>query len=160
MYYPRGTGSADYENGLMWGAKPYRDAAKTLPAPFGQYFRVGGNEYPSGNQEGRIIGIGSAAVASNLNDADVRIYRIRRDYKAIPDDDVTRDAAEYNEISISQVSPTQKADILTQYNTDWKTGRQHTELPTLSEMELPAISIPEISIMMQMQGHCSRRKVS
>ena len=142
LYYPRGTGSADYENGLMWGAKPYRDAAKTRSAPFGQYFRVGGNEYPSGNQEGRIIGIGSAAVASNLNDADVRIYRIRRDYKVIPDDDVARDAAEYNEISISQVSPTQKADILTQYNTDWKNWPTAYGAPYIERNGTPGYQYP------------------
>jgi hypothetical protein len=142
LFYPRGTGSADYEDGLMWGAKAYRDAAKTLPAPYGQPYRVGGNEYPSGNQEGRIIGTGSAAVADNANGAAVYIYRIRRDYKVIPDDDLTRDAAESNEISVSQVNASQKQKVLDQYALDWTTWPVAYGAPYVERNGTPGYQAP------------------
>ena len=79
LYYPRFTAWAIYQDGVMFGGKVYRDAAFTQPGPFNQTIRVGGANYATGGQAGRIVGTGSAAVAQNPNDADVRMFRIRRD---------------------------------------------------------------------------------
>lgn len=117
-YYPRGTANVLYEDGIMWGGKAYLDAAMTQPGPV-QVERVGGSTYNTGTRAGRIVGMGAAAVAANPADADVRIYRIRRDYAIMTDDDLRRDAAESFEIPIGEVTDAQMAQIKSQYETDW-----------------------------------------
>jgi hypothetical protein len=119
VYYPRGTGSAMYEDGLMWGAKVYQDAAKTKPGGLGQPVRIGGNEYNMGNQAGWIVGNGASAVAADQNLPSVRIYRIRRDWNSMTDDEYKRDAGESNEISPSSATNDQIAAIRAQYAKDW-----------------------------------------
>lgn len=125
LYYPRFTAWAIYQDGVMFGGKVYRDAGFTQPGPFSQTIRVGGANYATGGQAGRIIGQGATAVAQNPNDADVRMYRIRRDYKALGgpgnySEELRRDAAESNEIPISEVTDAQMQAVLDQYDKDWK----------------------------------------
>ena len=117
--YPRGTGNAIYTDGIYWGAKCFTNAAKTTSAPR-QLVRVGGKGYAFGMRPGRVIGSGATAVAQNANDADVRIYRIRRDYAAMGTDELKRDAAEINEIPIVEVTDAQIAAVVAQYEKDWK----------------------------------------
>ena len=117
MVFPRGTASVIYEDGIMWGGKVFRDASKTMPAPFGQPYRVGGNEYVQGNQPGPILGFGSNAVASNPSDPVVRICRIRRDWNVMSDDELRKDAAEYN--GYSNVTSVQIQTLKDQYSKDW-----------------------------------------
>lgn len=118
--YPRGTGgNVIYTDGIVWGAKAFTDAAKTTPAPR-QTVRVGGKAYGFGQKAGRVTGSGATAVAANPNDADVRIFRVRRDYASMNDDELRRDAAESNEIPIGEVTDAQVAAIKNQYDKDWK----------------------------------------
>lgn len=119
-YFPRGTGSSIYQDGIMWGGKAYLDAAYTQPAPKSQLIRVGGANYVVGTLEGRIIGEGATAVAANRADADVRAYRIRRDYAVMSDTEKRRDAAEYHEIPVANVTDAQIAAIMSRYELDWK----------------------------------------
>jgi hypothetical protein len=108
-----------YEDGLMWGGKVYQDAARTRPGGQGQPIRIGGNEYNQGNQAGWIVGSGATAVAADLNLPSVRIYRIRRDWNSMTDDEYRRDAGESNEISPSAATPDQIATVKLQYARDW-----------------------------------------
>ncbi len=119
-YFPRGTGSSIYQDGIMWGGKAYLDAAYTQPAPKAQLIRVGGANYVVGTLEGRIIGEGATAVAANRNDADVRIYRIRRDYASMSRTELVRDAADYNEIPEANVTEAQISTLISRYDADWK----------------------------------------
>ena len=61
-YYPRGTSWAIYQDGFVYGGKPYLNAQKTTPAPT-QDMRVNGQSYNVGTREGRIIGTGAASNA-------------------------------------------------------------------------------------------------
>ena len=117
--YPRGTRWVIYEDGIVWGAKCYLDAAKTQPAPNSQLIRVGGGTYNVGNQAGAIIGTGSSATAEDPGGALVRIFRIRRDYPAVTDDDIKKDAAEFYEITVNDVTTAQMQTIRDQYAQDW-----------------------------------------
>jgi hypothetical protein len=64
--YPRGSGKiAVCSSGLLWGAK------------VGSEIRVGGTEYRSGLQPGRIISVGKAEDQANT---DLRVFRVRPDY--------------------------------------------------------------------------------
>ena len=118
-YYPRGTKWAIYQDGFMYGAKAYVDAAKTIPAPFSQLIRVGGSTYGVGTREGYVTGFGAAAVPANPGDADVRAYRIRRDWQIMSDDELRRDAAETNEIGVTEASAAQMQVIKDRYAKDW-----------------------------------------
>ncbi|MBM4161652.1 MAG: T9SS type A sorting domain-containing protein [Ignavibacteria bacterium] len=119
LVYPRGTGSLIYRDGLVWGGKVFQDAAKTIPGGQNQPIRAGGNEYVQGNQPGRIVGSGATAVAADQNLPEVRIYRIRRDWNAMTEDELKRDAGEWNEISPAQATADQIATIKAQYQKDW-----------------------------------------
>jgi hypothetical protein len=88
VYYPVGTGNVVYEDGFIWGAKIFLDAAKTQ-VPTVQPIRVEGSTYSGsgyvGIKAGRVTGFGATAAAVNPNDADVYVYRIRRDYYGMSD---------------------------------------------------------------------------
>lgn len=120
LYFPRFTAWAIYQDGIMWGGKAYRDAAMTQAAPFAQTIRVGGANYIVGTVAGRIIGMGPEAVPQNPNDANVRMFRIRRDYKFMSDEELRRDAANVNEIAIQAVTDAQRQAVRDQYDKDWK----------------------------------------
>lgn len=117
-FYPRGTSWVIYQDGFVFGGKPYVNAALTTPAP-NQDMRVNGQSYNVGTREGRIIGTGAAATRANPADADVRIYRVRRDYAQMATDELRRDAAEVNEKLAADVTEAEMAAILAQYQKDW-----------------------------------------
>lgn len=119
LVFPRGTGSCIYRDGLMWGGKVFQNAAKTIPGGMNQWMRVGGNEYVQGNQPGRIVGSGATAVAADQNLPEVRIYRVRRDWNTMTEDELKRDAGEFNEISPTLATADQIAAIKAQYVKDW-----------------------------------------
>ncbi|GJQ21102.1 MAG: hypothetical protein HBSIN02_14570 [Bacteroidia bacterium] len=124
LYFPRGTANVIYQDGVVFGGKAYLDAGFTTPAP-NQLVRVGGGTYGVGTRAGYVTGSGASAVAADPNAADVRIYRIRRDYTRLKDengnytDDLRRDAAEVNEIPVTEVSDAQMEAVYQQYATDW-----------------------------------------
>ncbi len=117
-YFPRGTKWAIYQDGFVWGGKAYLDAGLTTPAPT-QLIRVGGQTYNIGTRAGRIMGTGATAVAQSPADADVRIYRIRRDYGEMGIQDLQQDAAESFEVPIASVTKSQTDQISDQYEKDW-----------------------------------------
>ncbi len=119
MYYPRGTKWLIYEDGLMWGGKVHRDAGLTTGGPFSQTIRVGGSHYRSGTVNGWINGTGSSGTAQDQNDPLTRAYRVRRDYKVIPESELIRDASELFEVPLAEVTSSQTAAVLDYYNKDW-----------------------------------------
>lgn len=118
--FPRLTASVIYQDGILWGAKTYLDSANTIPAP-NQLIRVGGGTYQVGTRAGRIIGWGSNAVRANVNDPDVRIYRIRRDFAFLARDlsnpEILLDAIEYFETE--NITDSHINQILNWYQRDW-----------------------------------------
>ncbi|AFN73529.1 hypothetical protein MROS_0285 [Melioribacter roseus P3M-2] len=92
--FPKGSNrTAVFQSGFLWGGKVD-----------GQ-FRVGGSVYRQGTVPGRILPDGTPA---NPGDPDVRIYRVRRDYK---DGDLSAELADGDGPSIEA--------IRAQYEKDW-----------------------------------------
>jgi len=92
--FPKGSNkTAVFQSGFLWGGRVD-----------GQ-FRVGGSTYRQGTVPGRILPNGQPA---NPQDPDVRIYRVRRDYK---DGDLSAELADGD-------GPTIEA-IRAQYEKDW-----------------------------------------
>jgi hypothetical protein len=118
LYYPRGTGNLIYQDGVVYGGKAYLDAGLTQPAPR-QLVRVNGGTYGVGTRAGYVNGFGATAVPADPAAPDVRIYRIRRDYRVMTKDELRLDAAAVNEIKPSEVTDAQMQDVLDQYAKDW-----------------------------------------
>ncbi len=122
LYYPRGTGSAIYQDCVVWGGKVFTDAGLTTPGPR-QTVRVGGGTYGIGTRSGKVLdptlGYAVGTGVEDPQSASVRIFRIRRDYYTISASDLTRDAASVNEISETAVTDNQMAAVKAQYETDW-----------------------------------------
>ena len=89
--YPRGTAGAIYYDGLVWGAQVKGEV------------RVGGQAYRVGTQP-------------LLN----HIYRIRKDWAELTSSQVRRDAAEFNNVALADVTEQMTKDIMDQYKNDWK----------------------------------------
>ncbi len=105
VFFPRGTAAAIFQDGIVWGGNVNDGGSQLL--------RVGGQTYSIGTDAGRII---SPGVAARPGDPDVRIYRIRRDYKTA---NLRQDAAEVNEKGLNAVTDGDIATIRAQYETDW-----------------------------------------
>ena len=118
--FPRNTASCIYEDGFVWGAKLYRDSARTQPLTY-QPLRVGGQTYYQGTRQGAVTGFGATAIPTPPTDPRARIYRIRRDYFFMSDAEVRSDAATLNLIPETQVSQAQMQAVRDQYATDWTT---------------------------------------
>ncbi|MFQ5751454.1 MAG: hypothetical protein ACE5HI_05605, partial [bacterium] len=119
-FFPRGTAFLIYQDGMVWGSRAYLDADHTQSAPFSQNIRVGGTTYGTGCREGWVEGFGAAAVAVDPDDPRARIYRIRRDWTAMSAGDLKRDAAESNEIPLSDVTDNQVQQIIDEYKWSWE----------------------------------------
>jgi len=106
-FYPRGTAAVIYQDGVLWGG-----VHPTHPP-----IRVGGQTYRIGTVPGRIISEGNP---QNPDDHDVRIYRIRRDYETVSDEELRIDAAELWYMGDStQVRQSDIEAVRAQYRTDW-----------------------------------------
>lgn len=103
--FPRGTSYCIFQDGIVWGGNVNDGGAQLL--------RVGGQTYSIGTDAGRII---SRGVAARPSDPDVRIYRIRRDYKLA---DLRQDAAELASKSANSTSQGEIDAVRAQYETDW-----------------------------------------
>lgn len=110
MTYPRGTSTAIFTSGLMWGGYS-NDGEMAATQP-----RVSGQSYNSGTNVGAILGF-RTGVTEDPSASDVRIWRIRRDYSTA---NLRQDAAEINSIALSGVSDGQVALVKDQYAKDWK----------------------------------------
>jgi hypothetical protein len=105
VYFPRGTSTCIFQDGIVWGGNVNDGGSQIL--------RVGGQTYSIGTIGGRIV---SAGVADDPNAPAVRIYRVRRDYKTA---DLKQDAAEFFEKGLSAVTSGDIATVRAQYETDW-----------------------------------------
>lgn len=107
VFFPRGTYGAGviYTDGLVWGGFVKDGVAPEL--------RVGGTTYNTGLQRGAIT---SPGVAEDPDAPDVRLWRIRPDYATA---DLKRDAAELQEVGLTDISDADVADVRAQYETDW-----------------------------------------
>ncbi len=111
VYYPKGTTNVVYQDGIVWGGF-VRDGNPNLPD-----LRVGGQTYIVGTAPGRILAPG---VAQDPSDPQVRIYRIRRDWQSVSDEELWMDAAELNNLDPSRVTRDQIDAVRSQYETDWE----------------------------------------
>ena len=123
-YYPVGTGNVVYEDALVFGGKLYTNAALTT-RPTVQPVRIEGTTYLGsgyiGTTAGYVVGSGATASAVSPSAADVRCYRIRRDYYFMSDAELTYDAQTSNELgSPTAVTQSEIDAIKGQYDTDWK----------------------------------------
>jgi len=144
--YPVGTAGVVYEDGFEWGAKVFLDAAKTR-VPTVQPIRVEGSTYFGngyiGTKGGNVTSFGATAVAQNVNDADVRCFRVRRDYFTMSDAELTYDAQTTNELaSPSSVTQTMKDKIFQQYDTDWKNWPVAKGAPYIERNGVPGYQAP------------------
>lgn len=105
ILFPRGTVAVIFQDGILWGGL-VRDGQSPE-------VRVGGQTFLIGTVPGRIL---SKGIAEDPNAPDVRIWRIRRDYQTA---DLTRDAAEINNIPIEEVTEEQIHAVRDQYEKDW-----------------------------------------
>lgn len=141
-YYPRGTKWVIYQDGFVWGAKPYLDEGFTTQ-PTTQPIRVGGQTYNIGTRAGRIIGSGANAVAADPAADDVRIYRIRRDYASMKEAELIRDAADYFEKLPSSVTTSDIEKIIAQYEKDWNEWPVAYGAPYIERNGLPGYQKPK-----------------
>ena len=105
--FPRGTATAIYGAGLIWGGI-FNDGR--TPA-----LRVNGQSYNTGTKPGAILGI-RTGIAEDPNSPDVRLWRIRDDYATT---DLTQDAAEFFRVPIGNVTQAQIDSVRSQYAIDW-----------------------------------------
>ncbi|MBM4167960.1 MAG: T9SS type A sorting domain-containing protein [Ignavibacteria bacterium] len=140
-YYPRGAKWVIYQDGFVWGGKAYLNAALTQPHA-SQLIRVGGGTYNQGTREGAIVGTGAAAVPENRQLDLVRMFKIRRDYYTMSDVELTRDASDYYEIPISDVTESQKAAVKALYDLDWKQWPVSKGAPYIERNGTPGYQAP------------------
>jgi hypothetical protein len=120
LYYPVGTGNVIYQDCVVWGGKVFTDAGLTNGNINSQTVRIGGGTYGIGTRAGAVTGSGATAVAEDPNAADVRIFRIRRDYYTMTEADYKRDAkSSYEHGSENDVSQSEMDAVKAQYELDW-----------------------------------------
>ena len=111
VWYPRGTATAIYSAGLIWGGI-FEDSL--LPS-----LRVNGQSYNNGTRPGAIIGL-RTGFTEDPTAPDVRIWRVRKNYARA---DLRRDAAEmFNGGNLTTVTAAQVQLCRDQYakdRTEW-----------------------------------------
>ena len=145
LFYPVGTGNVVYEDSYVFGGRIYTNAAYTTQ-PTVQPVRVnGGSYYLSGYNDtrpGYVTGFGASAVAQDINAADNRIYRIRRDYYIMSDAELNYDAYTSNEITATAVTASMMANIKQQYDLDWKNWPVAKGAPYVERNGIPGYQAP------------------
>lgn len=116
-FFPRGISTIIYTSGILMAGYVSDDAQ------FGP--RLTGYSYNKGFIGGAIKGI-RTGVTEDPSAADVRIYRIRRDYATI---DLKLDAAEMNSLPLQNVNDAQVKEIRDRYRKDWAEWPAHKGAP-------------------------------
>jgi hypothetical protein len=113
LSFPRGTGTTIYIDGIVWGGKVNDGQTPQL--------RVGGSTYRTGLSPGAILGIRTGNVEDPY-DSNVKIWRIRADWKDLENDleQLRQDAAEVYSVNESSVSQQQLQEVWDQYKYDWE----------------------------------------
>ena len=110
--YPKGSGiGLIFREGIVWGAKVRDDSPLII--------RAGGSSQTNGLQGGKAVGYVAnpySAPTGFEDPAAQQVWRVRRDYLTA---DLRADAASFNFIDISDVTPTHTADLFAQYAHDW-----------------------------------------
>jgi hypothetical protein len=117
LTYPRGTATAVFSAGLMWGGLFNDGQSPTV--------RVNGQSYNSGTRPGAILGI-RTGLTEDPDAPDVRIWRIRRDFNTA---DLTLDAAEIYSLPPEEVPDSLIQAVRNQYLTDWLEWPAHKGAP-------------------------------
>lgn len=144
MYFPRGTKWVIYQDGFMWGGKPTLDSTYIVP-PATQPIRVGGATYNIGTQAGWIEGFGANATPADPALDAVRIYRIRRDYKEMSETELRRDAAEFYEKLVTDVTQADIDFIRNQYEKDWREWPVDRGAPYIERNGQPGYQAPPLA---------------
>ncbi|MEK6571977.1 MAG: hypothetical protein AABZ61_11440, partial [Bacteroidota bacterium] len=139
--YPRSIRPVIYQDCIIWGGKTFLDPTFTTPAPQ-QTIRVGGQKYVIGTHAGRIIGTGAGAAPADTSSPDVRVYRIRRDYRDTFWEELRRDAADYFETSTSAVTEAQMNQIYSRYEKDWREWPVQYGAPYIERNGTPGFQAP------------------
>jgi hypothetical protein len=117
LFFPRGTASAVFTSGLMWGGE-FNDGSSPI-------VRVNGYSYNTGMARGAILGERTGLI-EDPGAPDVRIWRVRRDYATA---DLRLDAAEINSVELGWVTDAMIAEVRAQYETDWVEWPAHKGAP-------------------------------
>ena len=144
MQYPIGTGTAVYEDGVVFGGKMFLNKARTQLAPT-QRIRVGGSTYLEavGPKAGWVTGAGATAKAVSPDDPGVRMYRVRRDYYFMTDGELRFDAmTSYEHGKLSEVTAGEVEAIRAQYDKDWKGWPVDKGAPYLERNGKPGYQAP------------------
>jgi len=114
IHFPRSKVGILYFEGILWGGY-VQDGQGDNP-------RVNGQRYGAGTHPGHVIKSASYSEPGEAYDPygpRARIYRIRKDYLSMSDDDVRADAADIYMKKIEEVTELQMDSIRQQYATDW-----------------------------------------
>ncbi len=113
LYYPRGSTPKTpfiFQDGLIWGGK--------VSDGLDPVVRVGGQAYSTGTVPGAMIAKG---VGEDVNDDEkvYRIWRIRRDFMTVSDENLILDASEVFDMAPASVTATEIQTIRDLYLQDW-----------------------------------------
>ncbi len=122
ILFPRGSVVSGFQDGIIWGGRvddgrltPFRlEDHLGRPISGDSNIRVGGTNWTSALQAGRILDRG---VAEDSLNADVRIWRIRRDWQTA---DLGPDAADVFGVPADSVTQEQIDAVFIQYERDWQ----------------------------------------
>ena len=144
-YFPRKTGPVVYQDGIVWGAKIFNSAFEASGTPADtQSIRVGGNLWAVGlsTAAGYVTGLGPTAVAISPTNPRARVYRIRRDYRTMTVEELTRDAADMNEIADTAATNAQRDSIKARYEQDWINWPVDLGSPYIERNGVPGYQAP------------------
>ena len=122
--FPRGTATVMFAGGILWGGRTVDGVL------------VGGQSYTSGTVPGAIVRPG---IVEDPTNNDVRIYRIRRDWATA---DLKRDAGEYYDVPLLDVSQSQIDALREQYRADWREWPWQKGAPYYERNGIPGYQPP------------------
>ena len=105
VVFPKGKTTVINAGGIIWGGRVMDGRSPVV--------RVGGSTYKSGMLAGRIVAPG---ISENPENADVRIFRIRRDWATA---DLATDASESYNIPLFEIRQSDIDRLRAQYRKDW-----------------------------------------
>ncbi len=109
LFYPSGTlANAVYSAGIIWSGNFYDTTSPVL--------RTNGQSYNNGTKPGAILGL-RTGVVEDPSSPDVRIWKIRRDYRTA---DLKQEASYYYNIVINTDTSWMITALRQQYEKDWR----------------------------------------
>jgi hypothetical protein len=140
LYFPKGTSTAIYEDGFVWGGKLYTNAGLTTSPSVKT--RVGGQTYNQGTRQGWVTGWDASAVAAPPADPKAKAWRIRRDYTKMTDGEIIADASSLNGVLAAEVTQAQKDAIISSYAYDWTNWPVNLGAPYIERNGTPGYQAP------------------